>query len=414
MARSTEEVSQVMRLCHEARVPVIPFGAGTSLEGQLVAVSGGISIDLSGMDRVLRVSPEDLDCTVEAGVTREALNLHLRDQGLFFPIDPGANASIGGMAATRASGTNAVRYGTMREAVLALTVVLPDGQITRTASRARKSAAGYDLTRLFIGSEGTLGIITEVTLRLHGIPEAVHVATCHFPDVAQAVAAATQIVQLGIPAARIELMDRALIAMSNARFGLGLPEADSLALEFHGSPASVAADAAQVAEVVAEHGGAGFQTASDPAERARLWQARHNAFYTVVNQRPGAGGWSSDVCVPVSRLAEAVVHARGLLADCPVPAAILGHVGDGNFHVVFALDTGNAAELAQVRAINAALVRQAIALDGTSTGEHGIGLGKLDYLPLEYDAGALRVMAALKRALDPQGLMNPGKLVAGA
>ncbi len=409
--RSTEEVAAIVRRAAAAGVPMIPFGAGTSLEGHLAALSGGLSIDLTGMDKVLRVSAADMDCTVEAGVTREALNRWLRDQGLFFPIDPGANATLGGMAATRASGTNAVRYGTMREAVLSLRVVLPDGEVITTASRARKSAAGLDLTRLFLGSEGTLGIITEVTLRLHGIPRAILAAVCGFPDVESAVSAATLVTQYGIPIARMELMDRGLIAMVNARAGLSLPVADTLAFEFHGSEAGVAEQAADVAEIVAELGGAGFETAADPDERAQLWKARHEAFHTVVGQRPGAKGWSSDVCVPVSELAGAVRNARALLADCPVPAAILGHVGDGNFHVVFALDPDDPAELAAVKRVNAGMVAHAIAAGGTCTGEHGIGLGKIPYMAREHDPASLALMRALKDAVDPANLMNPGKML---
>lgn len=409
---STEEVASILRQCHAAGVPVIPFGAGTSLEGQLGALKGGISVDLTQMDRVLRVSAQDLDCTVQAGVTREALNTHLRDQGLFFPIDPGANATLGGMAATRASGTNAVRYGTMREVVLSLKVVLPDGQIINTASRARKSSAGYDLTRLFVGSEGTFGIITEVTLRLFGIPQAISAAVCHFDDIDAAVAAATMVTQFGIPVARMELMDRGLIRMVNAASGLSLPEADTLAFEFHGSDAGVAEQAEQVAEIVADCGGKGFEAATDADARNRLWKARHNAWYAVVGTRIGAKGWSSDVCVPVSELAGAVRVARDLLADCPIPAAILGHVGDGNFHVVFALDVTDPAEIAAVKAINAGLVAHAIAVGGTCTGEHGVGTGKIGYLADEYDPAALQLMAALKHAVDPKGIMNPGKILA--
>ena len=409
--RSTQEVSSVLRQCHQAGVPVIAHGAGTSLEGQLSALRGGVSLDLSGMDRVLRVSPSDLDCTVEAGVTREALNRHLRDQGLFFPIDPGANASIGGMAATRASGTSAVRYGTMRDVVLSLKVVLASGEVLTTASRARKSAAGYDLTRLFVGSEGTLGIITEVTLRLFGIPQAVAAAVCAFPDVGSAVGAATMVTQFGVPVARMELMDRSLIAMTNRRFGLDLPVADTLAFEFHGSDAGVAEQSETVAAIVKEFGGQGFEASSDAGERARLWHARHNAFYTLVGQRENARGWSSDVCVPVSELSGIVELARDLLKDCPVPAAILGHVGDGNFHVVFSLDAESEAEQQEVKRINEALVAAAIRAGGTCTGEHGIGTGKIPYMALEYDETALRLMRALKQAVDPSGLLNPGKIL---
>ncbi|MDH2327009.1 FAD-linked oxidase C-terminal domain-containing protein [Cereibacter sp. SYSU M97828] len=408
---TTEQVASIVRQCAAAGVPVIAFGAGTSLEAQLAALKGGVSVDLSRMDRVLRVSPDDLDCTVQAGVTREALNIHLRDQGLFFPIDPGANASIGGMTATRASGTNAVRYGTMREVVLSLKVVLPSGEIITTASRARKSAAGYDLTRLFIGSEGTLGIITEITLRLFGIPQAVSAAVCSFDTVEDAVRAATMVTQFGIPVARMELMDAGLIRMVNDRFGLTLPVADTLAFEFHGSDAGVAEQSEQVAEIVADCGGTGFEAATNAEERNRLWKARHNAFYAVVGQREGAKGWSSDVCVPVSELSGAIRNARDLLRDCPAPAAILGHVGDGNFHVVFALDADNPEEIAAIKRVNAGMVEHAISVGGTCTGEHGVGTGKMDYLRLEHDAGALAVMRALKSAIDPQDILNPGKII---
>ncbi|OQP84809.1 2-hydroxy-acid oxidase [Rhizobium rhizosphaerae] len=409
-AQTTAEVSQIVRLCAAENVPVIAFGAGTSLEGHLSAVQGGVSIDLSRMSTVTRVSPQDLDCTVEAGVTREQLNTHLRDMGLFFPIDPGANATLGGMAATRASGTNAVRYGTMRENVLGLTVVLPSGQIIKTGGRARKSSAGYDLTRLFVGSEGTLGIITEVTLRLYGLPEIISAALCSFESVEQAVAAAIQVVQLGIPVARMELMDRGLIRAVNAYSGLELKIEDTLAFEFHGSPAGVQEQVEMVSAIVEENGGRNFAWANAPEERSRLWKARHNAFYAVVSQRPNARGWSSDVCVPVSRLGDCILETRALLKDCSVPAAILGHVGDGNYHVVFAVDPSNAAELAEVAAINKKMVRYAISVGGTSTGEHGVGTGKIAYLREEH-GDAVDLMMAIKQAVDPAGIMNPGKIL---
>ncbi len=408
-AETVEEISALLSLCAAARVPVIPFGAGSSLEGHLIAVRGGISLDLTRMDAVLRVSPEDLDCTVQAGVTRERLNAHLRDQGLFFPIDPGADATLGGMTATRASGTNAVRYGTMRENVLALTVVLADGRIIRTGSRARKSSAGYDLTRLFVGSEGTLGVIAEISLRLHGLPSQISAALCSFPDVVQAVEAAMAIVQHGIPVARMELMDRGLIAAVNRHAGLDLPLRDMLAFEFHGSPASVAEQVELAGGIVREFGGEDFAWAASPEERSRLWKARHQAYYAVVGQRPGAKGWTSDVCVPVSELAGCVLHARGLLEGCPVPAAILGHVGDGNFHVVFAVDPEKPEELKEVARINGLMVRRAIEVGGTCTGEHGVGLGKAAYLREEMGE-AVEVMARLKQALDPEGILNPGKI----
>jgi D-lactate dehydrogenase (cytochrome) len=409
-AETTTEVSEIVKLCASENIPVIAFGAGTSLEGHLSAVRGGVSIDLSRMSKITRVSVEDLDCTVEAGVTREQLNAYLRDSGLFFPIDPGANASLGGMAATRASGTNAVRYGTMRENVLGLTVVLPNGQIIKTGGRARKSSAGYDLTRLFVGSEGTLGIITEVTLRLYGIPETISAALCSFEDVQQAVASAIQIVQLGIPIARMELMDRGLIKAVNAYSGLNMKIEDTLAFEFHGSPAGVAEQVEMVSAIVEENGGKDFEWANAPEERNRLWKARHNAFYAVVSQRPNAKGWSSDVCVPVSRLGDCILETRALLKDCTVPTAILGHVGDGNYHVVFAVDPNNAEELVEVAAINKKMVRHAISVGGTSTGEHGVGTGKIAYLREEH-GDAVDLMSVIKRAVDPAGIMNPGKIL---
>ena len=409
-AETSAEVSEIVKLCASENIPVIAFGAGTSLEGHLSAVRGGVSIDLSRMSKITRVSAEDLDCTVEAGVTREQLNAYLRDSGLFFPIDPGANASLGGMAATRASGTNAVRYGTMRENVLGLTVVLPNGQIIKTGGRARKSSAGYDLTRLFVGSEGTLGIITEVTLRLYGIPETISAALCSFENVQQAVASAIQIVQLGIPIARMELMDRGLIKAVNAYSGLNMKIEDTLAFEFHGSPAGVAEQVEMVSAIVEENGGKDFRWANAPEERNRLWKARHNAFYAVVSQRPNAKGWSSDVCVPVSRLGDCILETRALLKDCTVPTAILGHVGDGNYHVVFAVDPNNAEELAEVAAINKKMVRHAISVGGTSTGEHGVGTGKIAYLREEH-GDAVDLMSVIKQAVDPAGIMNPGKIL---
>lgn len=411
-AESTEDVAEIVRLCAATNVPVIAYGAGTSLEGHLTAVRGGVSVDLSRMATILRVSAEDLDCTVQAGVTREQLNTYLRDQGLFFPIDPGANASLGGMAATRASGTNAVRYGTMRENVLSLTVVLPTGQIIRTGGRARKSSAGYDLTRLFVGSEGTLGIITEVTVRLHGIPDTISAALCSFESVEQAVDAAIAVVQLGIPVARMELMDRGLIRAVNAYSHLSLKVEDTLAFEFHGSPAGVQEQIDLVAAVVAEHGGKDFEWANTPEERNRLWKARHSAFYAVVSQRPNARGWSSDVCVPVSQLSGCIVKTRTLLEGCTVPAAILGHVGDGNYHVVFAVDPDNADEIAEVTDINKMMVEHAIAVGGTSTGEHGVGTGKIAYIRQEH-GDAVDLMAVIKHAIDPRGIMNPGKILPG-
>lgn len=408
--QSTEEAAEVVRLCARHRVPVIPYGAGTSLEGHLSAVRGGVSLDFCRMNEILRVSAEDLDCTVQAGVTREQLNGWLRDLGLFFPIDPGANATIGGMAATRASGTNAVRYGTMRDNVLSLTVVLPNGEIISTGSRARKSSAGYDLTRLLVGSEGTLGIITEVTLRLYGIPEYTVAALCSFADVSQAVDTAIAVVQLGIPVARMELMDRGLIAAVNAYSHLSLKLQDTLAFEFHGSPDAVEEQVRLVAGIVRDYGGNDFEWASSQEERSRLWKARHSAFYSVVSQRPGAKGWSSDVCVPVSELAGCIRHTRELLKTCTVPAAILGHVGDGNYHVVFAVDPSQADELETVAAINKKMVQKALSVGGTCTGEHGIGTGKIAYMRQEHGK-AVDLMQVIKHAIDPHGIMNPGKIL---
>lgn len=410
-ARSTEDVVDLVRLCVAAEVPVVPFGAGTSIEGNALPVRGGISIDLSEMDAILAVNAEDFDCTVQAGCRREALNLHLRDQGLFFPIDPGANATIGGMAATRASGTNAVRYGTMREAVLSLTVVTPDARVIRTSRRARKSAAGYDLTRLYVGSEGTLGIITEVTLRLHPIPETISSAVCGFETLQGAVDTVVQSIQLGVPLARVEILDAAQIRAVNRWSRLDLLETTTLFFEFHGSPTGVAEQIETVGALAAENGGGAFQWSNLPEERARLWKARHEAYYAAVNMRPGAVGWTTDVCVPISRLPECILETRADLDGGSVPATILGHVGDGNFHVIFSIDPAAPHELAEVEAINRRLVERAIAMDGTCTGEHGIGLGKQDWLVAEL-GDAVEVMRLLKRTLDPKDLFNPGKIFA--
>jgi D-lactate dehydrogenase (cytochrome) len=408
-AHSTDEVVAIVNLCREAGVPVIPFGAGTSVEGNTLAVRGGVSLDLSRMNRILQVNAEDFDCVVEAGVRREELNADLRDQGLFFPIDPGANATIGGMASTRASGTNAVRYGTMREAVLSLTVVTADGRVIRTSRRARKSAAGYDLTRLFVGSEGTLGIITEVTLRLHAIPEAISAATCGFETIAGAVDTVVQSIQLGIPLARVEILDDMQIRAVNAWSKLDLPEQTTLFFEFHGSERYVAEQVETVKELASANGGGEFRWAHRTEERNALWKARHDSYYAAVNLRPGAIGWATDVCVPMSRLAECITETKADLQSSTVPATILGHVGDGNFHVVFSIDPANAHELEEVRTINGRLVRRALAMDGTCTGEHGIGLGKQEYL-VEELGEAVDLMRTIKRVLDPLGVLNPGKI----
>jgi len=408
-AESTDDVVAVVNLCREAGVPVIAFGAGTSVEGNTLAVQGGISLDLSRMTRIVTVNDGDFDCVVEAGVRREQLNEYLRDQGLFFPIDPGANATIGGMASTRASGTNAVRYGTMREAVLGLTVVTADGRVIRTSRRARKSSAGYDLTRLFVGSEGTLGIITEVTLRLHAIPEAISAATCSFETISGAVDMVVQSIQLGIPLARVEILDDMQIRAVNRWSKLDLPELTTLFFEFHGSERYVAEQVETVKELTSANGGGEFRWANRTEERSALWKARHEAYYAAVNLRPGAIGWATDVCVPISRLAECISETKAELDASSVPATILGHVGDGNFHVVFSMDPDSESELEEVKAINARLVRRALDMDGTCTGEHGIGLGKQEWLEEELGE-AVDLMRSIKRALDPQNILNPGKV----
>jgi D-lactate dehydrogenase (cytochrome) len=406
---STEDVVDLVKLCVPAGVPIVPFGAGTSIEGNAVPVRGGISVNLSEMDAIVAVRAEDFDCTVQAGCRREQLNEHLRDTGLFFPIDPGANATIGGMASTRASGTNAVRYGTMREAVLSLKVVTPDGTVITTARRARKSAAGYDLTRLYVGSEGTLGIITEVTLRLHPIPETISSAVCGFATLEGAVETVVQSIQCGVPLARVEILDDMQIKAVNAWSKLSLPEVTTLFFEFHGSPAGVAEQVELVSALAAENGGGEFAWSNLPEERAKLWKARHEAYYAAVALRPGAVGWTTDVCVPISRLPECILATKADLATASMPATILGHVGDGNFHVIFALDAANPDEWVEVKAINDRMVRRALDMDGTCTGEHGIGLGKQSWL-VEELGDAVDVMRTLKRAIDPKDLFNPGKI----
>ena len=409
-AHSTEEVAAIVKLCSEYKTPVIAFGTGTSLEGHVAALAGGICIDLSQMDRILQVNTEDLDAVVQAGVTRKQINEHLRDTGLFFPIDPGADASLGGMAATRASGTNAVRYGTMRENVLALTVVLADGRVIRTARRARKSAAGYDLTRLFIGSEGTLGIITEVTVRLYGIPEAISAAVCAFPTIEHAVNTVILTIQNGVPVARIELLDEAQMSAINKYSKLNHKVAPTLFFEFHGSTAGVAEQAETVKAIAGEYGGNDFRWATTSEERSKLWQARHDAYYAALALRPGSKGWATDVCVPISRLAECISETKRDLANSPTPSALVGHVGDGNFHLVFMIDPQRPDEIAEAGRLNDRMVARALAMDGTSTGEHGVGYGKMDFLVSEHGE-ALSVMRSIKRALDPDNIMNPGKMV---
>ncbi|MES2498040.1 MAG: FAD-linked oxidase C-terminal domain-containing protein [Pseudomonadota bacterium] len=408
-ARSTEEVAALVNLCVAAEVPIIAFGAGTSLEGNVTPIRGGLTIDLSEMNAIVEVNQEDFDCTVQAGVRREQLNEYLRDQGLFFPIDPGANATIGGMASTRASGTNAVRYGTMREAVLSLRVVTPDGKIIRTARRARKSAAGYDLTRLMIGAEGTLGIITEITLRLHGIPEAISSAVCSFETLKGAVDTVVQSIQIGVPVARIEILDDAQMKACNAYSKLDYPEKTTLLFEFHGSERYVEEQVETVREIAGYNGGGEFLWSNLPEERNKLWKARHEAYYASIAQRPGAVGWTTDVCVPISRLAECIVETKQDLATSAVPSTILGHVGDGNFHVIFAIDPNKPEEMHEVEAINDKIVARALAMDGTCTGEHGIGLGKQQFLVDEL-GDAVDMMRLIKRAIDPKDLFNPGKI----
>ena len=407
---TTEEVAAVVRACAAHGVPVIAFGTGSSLEGHVLAVEGGVALDTSRMDAILRVSPEDMDATVQAGVRRLPLEQRLADEGLFFSVDPGADASIGGMAATGASGTNTVRYGTMRENVLALEVVLADGRVIRTGTRARKSSAGYDLTRLFIGSEGTLGVITELTLRLKPIPEAIAAAVCTFPSVTAAVATAIQTVQSGIQVARCELLDQTMIRAVNAHSELGRPEAPTLFLEFHGSPAGVDEDARAVEEIAREHGGGNFSSSTKGEERSRLWRARHHAYFAALGLRPGARIVSTDVCVPVSRLAETIDATAADVAGLPFPAPIVGHVADGNFHVMLVIDPEDAGERATADAVHGRMVDRALAAGGTCTGEHGIGLGKRAKLAVQ-SGEAVELMRALKTALDPQGILNPGKVL---
>jgi D-lactate dehydrogenase (cytochrome) len=409
-AESVAEVQAVVAICAGHGVPVIPFGTGTSLEGHIAALRGGVCLDLSRMNRILRLSPEDMDVTVEPGVTRKQLNAHLRDQGLFFPIDPGADASLGGMASTRASGTNAVRYGTMREAVLGLEVVLADGRLIRTARRARKSSSGYDLTRLFVGAEGTLGVIVSVTLRLHGIPERIASAVCSFPNMGAAVATVIETIQAQVPLARIELLDEVQMDACNRFSKLAYPVAPTLFLEFHGTDATVEEQIATVEAIADHHGGGSFAFAHAAEDRAKLWQARHEAYYAALALRPGCKGWPTDVCVPISRLAECVLETKADLAASSLLAPLVGHVGDGNFHLVFLVDPDNEAEIAAAAAANDRLVMRALAMDGTCSGEHGVGYGKMPFLAAEHGE-ALEVMRAVKRALDPDQIMNPGKIV---
>ncbi|PTW47177.1 FAD-binding oxidoreductase [Rhodovulum kholense] len=409
---TTEEVAKIVRICAAHGVPLTGWGRGTSLEGHALALKGGISVDFSRMNRVLKVHPEDMDVVVQPGLTREELNRELRATGLFFPVDPGANASLGGMASTRASGTTAVRYGTMRENVLGLEVVLADGRVIRTGTRARKSAAGYDLTGLFVGSEGTLGLITELTLKLHGQPEAISAAVCAFDEIGPAVDTVIQTIQLGIPMARIEFVDAATAAAFNSYAGAEMPEKPHLMIEFHGSASAVAEQAESFGQIVADNGGDGFSWSSRPEDRTALWTMRHNAYYACLGLRPGATALVTDMCVPISRLAEAVEETRADIARSSIPGPILGHVGDGNFHAILLVEPGNAAELAEAKALAHRMVERALRLGGTVTGEHGIGMGKLGYMEEEHGQ-AWEVMGQIKRVLDPSALMNPGKMVPG-
>lgn len=410
-AQSNEEVAQIVRLCAASSIPVIAYGTGTSLEGQVQAVNGGICIDLSQMDQVLEVNAEDLDCRVQAGVTRRQLDQYLRDTGLFFPIDPGADTSIGGMTATRASGTNAVRYGTMRENVMALTVVTASGEIIKTGTRARKSSAGYDLTRLFVGSEGTLGIITEITLRLYGLSEAISAAIVAFPDVRSAADATIQTIQMGIPVARIELVDRGYMAAINNYSKTDYPELDTLFLEFHGTTDGVAEQVRMFEEISQEFGASGFQWAEQEEDRSRLWRARHDAYYAGLAVTPGSLGYVTDVCVPISRLADCIAETQTDIASTGLFAPIIGHVGDGNFHSTIFIEPDNKAMFEAALALDKRLVQRALDMGGTCTGEHGIGMGKLKHMRNEHGDGAIATMQAIKQALDPQNIMNPGKVV---
>lgn len=411
LVENTDEIVLTVKLCAEHGVPIIPYGVGSSVEGHVLAPQGGISLDLSGMNQVIAIHAEDGDATVQAGVTRMQLNNALKGTGLFFPIDPGADATLGGMAATRASGTNAVRYGTMRDNVMATTTVLADGRVMSTGGRARKSSAGYDLTRLLVGSEGTLGIMAELTVKLYPIPEAISAAVCTFPDIESAVQTVIQTIQLGVPVARIELLDTLSLSAINKFSKTTLAEAPTLFFEFHGSPAGVKEQAETVQAIADELGGANFEWATRPEDRTRLWQARHDAYFACLQLKPGCRCFPTDVCVPISRLAECVAATYEDIAQVSIPIALFGHVGDGNFHLVVLVDPENAKEMDEAAWISSRVVDRAIAMEGTCTGEHGIGLGKRKYLEKEHGAVAVDVMRSLKMALDPHNLLNPGKIL---
>jgi D-lactate dehydrogenase (cytochrome) len=411
-AESSTDVADAVRLAAQHRTPVIPFGVGSSLEGHLLAIQGGISIDVSRMNRVVAINAEDLTITVQPGVTRKAVNEAVKDQGLFFPIDPGADASIGGMSATRASGTNAVRYGTMRENVLALEVVTASGEVIRTGTRAKKSSAGYDLTRLMVGSEGTLGVITEITLKLYPLPEAISAATCSFPSIEAAVRTTIEIIQMGVPIARCELLDDNTVRMVNAQAKLGLREEAMLLMEFHGSPASVEEQAQTVQAIAADNGGQAFEWATTPEARTRLWTARHNAYFAGIQSRPGCRAITTDACVPISQLANAILASVDEANASGLPYFLVGHVGDGNFHMGYLIDPNSSEERQSAETLNHQLVERALALGGTCTGEHGVGLHKMGFLRAEAGDGAVAMMRAIKQALDPHNIMNPGKIFA--
>jgi D-lactate dehydrogenase (cytochrome) len=411
--RNTEEAAAVVRICRDHETPIVPFGAGTSLEGHVAAIKGGVSVDMTQMDKILRLSVEDMDVTVQAGVTRRQLDAKLRPEGVFFSVDPGADATIGGMVATGASGTTSVRYGTMRENVLSLTVVTADGEIVRTRSRARKSSAGYDLTRLFVGSEGTLGLITEITLRVQPTPESMTAAACAFETLEGAVNCVIEVLANAIPVARIELLDDVQIDAVNRHFELQLAVGPTLLLEFHGTPEDTAAQARAVGEIAETHGSRGFDWAADESERRALWHARHGAYEACRALRPGARGFTTDACVPISRLAECIAQTKADLDESGLLAPIVGHVGDGNFHLAILVDPDDSDELARAKALNDRLVRRAIAMDGTCTGEHGVGYGKSAFLELEHGPAGVALMRAVKSALDPLHLFNPGKVAHG-
>jgi D-lactate dehydrogenase (cytochrome) len=411
-AEEREDVIDAVGICAKHDAPIVPFGAGSSLEGHVNALFGGLSIDFSRMNRVLAVHAEDLDCVVEPGITRKALNSHLRDSGLFFPIDPGADASIGGMAATRASGTNAVRYGTMKDNVLSLGIVTAEGKFIRTASRAKKSSAGYDLTRLYVGSEGTLGVIVEVTLRLAGVPESIAGGHCPFPDVRSACLTTIETIQSGIPIARIELLDELQVRACNAYSKLSLPETPMLFVEFHGSEESVAEQSRRFGEIVEGNGGGPFAWTTNPEERTKLWQARHDVYWSALGLRPGGRTFATDVCVPISRLADCVEQTQADLAESGLIAPIVGHVGDGNFHVSPVIDMSSPEEIARAEAFGERLALRAIGMGGTCTGEHGVGQKKIPYLVAEHGEDALDLMRRVKAAIDPRNMFNPGKIFA--